>query len=256
MVPAEPSPAFEVCAKRLHALSFPVLGQPPKTNDGPRKDELVPWAIDVYVFLFLAHLRQLLDSFNLLHEKAHCPTTFFVARAVMEVAGQGCYVLKKLRVALRARDFDTAWGLLHAATMGRDSRGRTAAREALRDLPQTIHVMDGIRALGEFLPGTSRAIRREEALELYEHLCDFCHPNIGAFTQYAEFEERGDRGYMRLLWSPKEPPPLNETAIAVAAGLVAASDLLEIYDQHTELRVRVSAAAEELVGLGNRERDR
>jgi len=89
---------------------------------------------------------------------------------------------------------------------------------------------------------------------MYAFLCEFCHPNIGAFWQYASLEERGERNYMRVLWSPEEHPPLNEAAIAVVVALATAGELLAIYGRHLEIAVRVNAAREELMQARERQR--
>jgi hypothetical protein len=246
MSPLESVAPLEVCATRLHALSFPVLERPAGRRGEPRTHELIAWAVDVYVFCLLAHVRQLVESFTLLVRNAHWPTTFFVGRALFEVAGHARHVLGKLHAALHADDLDAAWALLSSATMGRDTRSRTV-RECGRDWAPTIHVMDDVRGLADVLPGTSRDERERKAEDMYAHLCEFCHPNMAAFVQYGALEERGNRNYMRVLWSPDERPPLNETALAVIVALVAASELLAIYDRHPELAGRVKAAREELM---------
>jgi hypothetical protein len=45
---------FEKCAGRLHALEFPVLIRPAVPYESPATAELIAWAIEVYVFCFLA----------------------------------------------------------------------------------------------------------------------------------------------------------------------------------------------------------
>lgn len=208
------------------------------------------------MFCFLAHVRQLVESFALLVRNAHWPTTFYVGRALVEVAGHARYVLKKLRAALQDDALDAAWTLLDSAQMGRDTRNRQVVTGSGKPWPQTIHVLNDVRALGDLLPGESRDAREREALELYAHFCEFCHPNMAAFVQYAHLEERGERAYMRLRWSPDEHPPVNEVSIAVIIALVTAAELLEIYRQHPEMVTRINAAREEFCEQRNVERER
>jgi hypothetical protein len=78
---------LEKCATRLHALELPVLVRPAVPYGSPVTNELVAWAIDVYVFCFVAHFRQLIESYALLLRHMHWPTTFFVGRGLFEPAG-------------------------------------------------------------------------------------------------------------------------------------------------------------------------
>jgi hypothetical protein len=108
-------------------------------------------------------------------------------------------VLTKVRAALKANDFTAAWDVLDAANMGnREMRKRGVETSAGTEWREPLHVMDDVRAAGALLSGDSRATREAEATEMYDHLCEFCHPNMGAFMQYCVFEERGGTTLMRL----------------------------------------------------------
>lgn len=234
---------FEDCVSRLYALSFPALKRPPACHE-MSLDE-VAWATDVYTFCLLAHLRQLLESFALLVRQGHAPTTFFVGRALFELAGQAMHVANGLRSALGAGDNRAAWDLLHSATMGSRTmreRGLSGADGAAWAAP--VHVMDAVRAFAEFFPGATRREREREAEEMYGHLCEFCHPNVGALTQYGLFEERGGRAFFFLRWSPDGKPPVNEVAIATATALVGATELLGMFGNQPTIAAQVVRARE------------
>src|SRR5437879_13102898 len=92
---------FEKCAASLHAIEFPVLVRPAVPYGSPITAELVAWAIDVYAFCFIAHFRQLIESYALLLRQMHWPTTFFVGRGLFEVAGHAMLVLRKAPADLK-----------------------------------------------------------------------------------------------------------------------------------------------------------
>src|SRR5713101_2017535 len=85
---------------RLYALEYPVLRRPLVPFGAPPTAELIAWAIDIYAFSLTVHVRHLLESFCLLTKSKHSPTTFLVARALLEVAGQAAHVLRKVRASI------------------------------------------------------------------------------------------------------------------------------------------------------------
>jgi hypothetical protein len=239
---------FEKCAGRLHALDFPVLIRPAVPYGCPATPELVAWAIEVYVFCFVAHFRQLVESYALLLRHMHWPTTFFVGRGLFELAGHAMLVVQKVRAALKANDFDEALRVLGAASMGNRAMLKSGAKTADgKEWRQPLNVMDDVRAAGALLPGDSRAAREAEAIQMYDHLCEFCHPNMGAFMQYCGFEERGATTLMRLHASPDDQIAVDAARIAVGLGLHAASELLGIYDRHGDIRARLRAACDDFM---------
>jgi hypothetical protein len=237
---------FEKLAGRLHALEFPVLIRPMVPYGAPPTVELIAWAIEVYVFCFLAHIRQLVESYALLLRHMHWPTTFFVGRGLFEVAGHAMLVLRKVRAALKSNDYAAGWDVFAAAIMGNremlDSGVKTSAGT---DWQEPFHVNDDVRALAAVLPGESRKDREAEVLLMYSFLCEFCHPNMGAVTQYCVFDESGDINSMRLRPSPDDRIAMDETRFAVTAGLYAAIELLRLYGRHEALVARVEAAWDE-----------
>jgi hypothetical protein len=247
---------FERCAGRLHALEFPVLIRPAVPYGSPATADLIAWAIEVYVFCFLAHLRQLVESYALLLRHMHWPTTFFVGRGLFELSGHAMLVLRKVRAALKTDDFAAAWDVLDAANMGnREMRERGVRTGAGTDWRLPFNVMDGVRAAGALLPGDSRATREAEAIEMYDYLCEFCHPNMGAFTQYCVFEERGDTNFMRLRTSPDDVIAISEARIALTLGLHAAIELLGIYSRRGDLAARLQAILDEFTTRSRDERE-
>jgi len=93
-------------------------------------------------------------------------------------------VIHKVRAALKANDLTTSWSVLDAANMGnREMQRRGVKTSADTEWREPLHVMDDVRAAGALLPGDSRATREAEAVEMYDYLCEFCHPNMGAFMQ-------------------------------------------------------------------------
>jgi hypothetical protein len=239
---------FDKCAAKLHALEFPVLVRPAVPFGSPVTAELVAWAIDVYVFCFVAHFRQLIESYALLLRHMHWPTTFFVGRGLFELAGHAMLVIHKVRAALKANDLTTAWSVLDAANMGnREMHRRGVKTSADTEWREPLHVMDDVRAAGALLPGDARATREAEAVEMYDYLCEFCHPNMGAFMQYCVFEERGGTTLMRLRPSPGDVIAIHEARIAVTLGLNGAAELLRIYDRHDDLATRLRAACDDFM---------
>ena len=111
-------PNLDRVLTHLYALEYPVLRRPSVQSGAPETAELIAWAIDVYTFILTVHVRHLLESFCLLTRSRHWPTTFLVARALLEVAGQATHVLRKLRAWIARADFSGSWALLSAASYG------------------------------------------------------------------------------------------------------------------------------------------
>jgi hypothetical protein len=235
---------FEKVAGRLHALEFPVLIRPAVPYGAPPTAELIAWAVEVYVFCFLAHIRQLMESYALLVRHMHWPTTFFVGRGLFELAGHATLVLQKVRDALKTNDYAVAWEVLDAANMGnRHMRERNVKTADDVEWPAPFRVRKGVRALNATFPEDARAA--DEAEVMYSHLSEFCHPNMGAFSQYCEFEQRGETSLVRMRRSPEDVGAISEARIAVTLGLLAAVELLSIYGRHADLAARVQAAWDE-----------
>jgi hypothetical protein len=237
--------ALDACARRLHALTFPVLIAPRQPMEDIPTAEHVEWAVHVYIWCLVAHARQLIESYALLLRLGHRPTTFFVGRGLFELAGHATLVAREVREAVGRGDFKTAWTWLEAANMGnREMCERGIKTTDGKDWTEPIHVMDDVRAIGDFLSG-SRKEREAQALELYDVLAEFCHPNMGAFMQYCQFEDRAEGIYMRLRYSPADYVAIPEVSIAISLALHAATTLLGIHGRHPTLSTAIAAAADE-----------
>jgi hypothetical protein len=215
---------------------------------------LIAWAIDVYTFTLTAHVRQLLESFCLLVRSRHSPTTFLVARALIEVSGHAVHVLRKLRAALDADDFPAAWKLLRAATFGSRTfheRGVSPEGETT-PWPAPVNVMDDVRALAEWMPEETRREREKSAEDMYGHLSEFCHPNIGAFNQYFRFEERGDDVFMSIDPVPNAEPHDHAVVISLATALATANGLLGLYSHHPGITAHFRSILDSLVEAGRK----
>lgn len=235
---------------RLHAIEYPVLRRPPVPFGAPPTAELIAWAIDIHTFCVIVHVRELLESFGLLARGRHSPTTFLVARALLEVAGHGAYVLRRLQKSIDGADFPGAWELLHKATFGRRSfLDRAAATARLGSpWPAPINAMDDVRALGDWLPGETREERERAAEDIYGYLSEFCHPNIGTFAQYVSSWERGEAFFMAIRLAPSGEPPDAETAIALGIALLVAERLIFIYGRHPNIASQLRSIANSLAG--------
>ena len=228
---------------RLYAVEYPVLRRPAVSHGDPPTADLIAWAIDVYTFTLTAHVRQLLESFCLLDRNRHWPTTYLVARGMFELSGQARHVLRKLRTAIDKNDLPAAWALMHAASFG----SKTVQHDTPTDpWPAPLHVMDDVRSLEPWMPGETRTEREKSAEDMYGHLSDFSHPNVGAFNQYVRFEERGDHVYVSMELVPNADPPDSEALISVAIALEAANGLLGIYAHHTRLASYFQSILEEI----------
>jgi len=195
-------------------------------------------------------VRQLIESYALLLRNGHRPTTFFVGRGLFELAGHATLVARKVREALTRDDFKAAWMVLEAANMGnQEMRNRGMKTSDGKDWALPIHVMDDVRAVGEFMTGESRKEREVKAEELYDVLAEFCHPNMGAFMQYCIFEERPEGFYMRLRYSPDDYVAIPEVRIAITLALHTAKTLLGVYGRHPQIEAGIDAAAADFIRL-------
>jgi hypothetical protein len=236
--------AFRTCLTRLHALSLPPLVRPFSQANAPATPELVTWATDLYAFCLISHARQLLDSFVLLAENGHTAGTYLLSRALFELAGHAVHVTKKVSAATNAGTYDVAWEFLLKATMG------SRSMRAVSAWPSPIHVMDDVRALAGFasMAGSENLGKRTE--ELYDHLSEFCHPNLGAFMQHCEFEQSGDTTYVSMRQSSSGEIPIAQSSFALVATLFAAEKLLA--GRHSTISAKVSVARKEF--MKNRDR--
>jgi hypothetical protein len=200
----------------------------------------------VYVFGLVRHTRELLESFLLLKSHGHVPTTFLVARALLEVAGQGAHVLDETRASIARKELTAAWDLLEAATIGRSPQ-RKGAATSQTSWPSAIHAQEDVRALAEWLPGETRRERERVATEMYDHLCEYCHPNIGAFSQYFRYEDRADGIFVFSLPSPSDEPPDEEMVIATGTALTVAEMLLTIHADHPSIVAALRGARDSLL---------
>jgi hypothetical protein len=195
----------------------------------------------------------MLDSFILLCANSHTPGTFPIARALFELAGHANWVSKKVSEAVGAGDHEMAWKALSSATMG--SRFMRKDDEESVEFPKPVHAMDDIRALAEFFSSTTEGkAHTERCEEMYAYLCEFCHPNIGAFMQHCRFENRGDSAYVSMRLSSDASIPLSEASLSILAILVAAETLLDIYKAQPLLQSKVRAIRDEF--MRNRDADR
>jgi hypothetical protein len=171
---------------------------------------------------------------------------------MFELSGHAAIVLRELRAAIDKNDLSSAWAFLRGASFG----SKTAQLDTPADpWPAPIHVLDGVRALASWMPGETRRQRETCAEDMYGHLTDFCHPNVGAFNQYVRFEERGDHVFVSMEYASNAEPPDGEALISVAAVLQAVNQLFGIYEHHPTITSHFDSVLEDIVESGHRQTD-
>jgi hypothetical protein len=177
----------------LDATETPVLVRP----DVPYKqvtEELVYWAIRVYVYSIFSQFREMLRSALHLYDADHVAAVFLCARAMWEMAAHCYYVKKHCLQHMDKKDWQATWDLMLGINQGsrhlREKQKKAAAGAAPNEaavaegLPEGPHIAKVMACFNEYFElGSTRAT------ENYSFLSEFCHPNSFAFTNHLEVEE-------------------------------------------------------------------
>jgi len=237
-----------IVSKGLDSLALSLGHAPdPKTLKTPdeRKAAYIRWAITLYVYSVVAHIRTVLRGLIVLADAGNIPTGMVVCRHVFEWAAQVCYMNENLQKHTAAKDWDTARDLLNQAMIGnrwvKEYGHKYDPAHVKAAVPNTIRLK---KALASYEAHVEKVFGGD-AKDDYAHLSEHSHPNSACFQQYHDGDVPG--GEMRF----KEPtsgsplPVVNWCLIDLCTLLL---ELLGLSGEKT-IRPQIAAILKELAQL-------
>ena len=178
---------------QLDEVALPDLVRP--SEEPPHKD-LVIWATNLYAYSVVGLLSELLENFLFLVESGRIAGSHPIARFIMELAGQSCFVNREIIYKLRKGDTQAAWNHLAKINLGSSDIRNIRARENMpsEELPPAPY------AVGKFMDCLFKA-----KLPLGESVLEPLE------TFYDNLSERSTRRTLRYL-------PLSSWLIKMAQG--------------------------------------
>ncbi len=199
--------SFKSACEDLSRIEFPALIRPNVAENSSPTPDLLNWAIRMYCFSLISHLRELLRSFVLLAENSNIPAACIIARCLFEVGAHAYYVHKDVNQYSKAKDYSSAWDFMHEVNMGslymQEEQAEIGKEGDAWQLPKPREIAKVIRCFDEY--GNIR-----KAVKTYSFLSEFSHPNMAAFSHYYQIG-RNEQGMVQVrfhhpLQSPEEAP--------------------------------------------------
>jgi len=163
---------------RIKDICFPCLVQPNTINNSA---EYVCWALQVYCYSLVAHMREVLGGVEQL-ESAHPFLVCLLVRNLHEWTAQAGYMSERLVPMVKEHNFHSAWELLEQALTGNRWMNQEASD------PQPIRVDKAIKVYQEL---SEDSFGSDDALDQYRFLCELSHPNGIALIQYQTNHDNG-----------------------------------------------------------------
>jgi len=237
-----------VVSDGLQRINLPSLARPDAreivTTDD-RKEALILWGINFYVYSVIAHVRTVLRGLIVLAESGNIPAAFVVCRHVFEWAAQVCYMNENLTNHIAAKDWDAAKNLLDKVVIGgkwiKEHGHKYDPTQVSAAIPDTIRLSKLLASYEAHLTQVYGSDARDD----YGHLSEHSHPNAACFLQYHD----NDTAEVRFVEPAKGSPlPVVNWCLIDLMGLLL--NLLRLSKEET-VRPQIEAIAEELGKLAS-----
>ena len=212
---------LELALHELDTVTIPELVRPAVAHFDPPTDELVIWAVKVYIYSALCQFRELLRATLTLVDEGHISAVFFCCRGLFELAAHAYYVKKHVLQYMKVKNLGLAWQFLFEVNLGsRDMREKQMAQSGEAIYPEGPHIAKVMACFNEYFPNGHKA---KQATETYSSLSEFSHPNCFAFINHFEWET--DLRNMPKVTFGK--PSENLLTLCLPAGCMAVASFLD-----------------------------
>jgi hypothetical protein len=110
--------SMNIVEEGLRALVLTPLKRPAVGPDDDPTEELVSWAITLYVYSSIVHIRTVLAGIIALQDMANIPSGNVLSRHVFEWTAHACYVAQASRALIPAKRWKDAFDLFHQVDTG------------------------------------------------------------------------------------------------------------------------------------------
>jgi hypothetical protein len=170
--------------------------RPDVSQGKPTTEELAVWAVRVYIYSLLFHVREVLRSTVTLYDAGQLPVIFLCARSLFESAAHLYYVKKHVGDHISKKNYEAAWDFMRKVNV--DSRYMVEKYGEKMDgkieLEESAHIAKAVATFNEYFNGG----KGKQATETYSFLSEFSHPNSFAFSNTIEWKEANEKERMKV----------------------------------------------------------
>ncbi len=187
----------------LHGLVLPSVTRPPVPFDNP-DEELALFAIRVYAYSLIAHLRTILAGVVVLEKAGNTPSAKVLCRHVFEWTAHAAYITENLSNHVKDCQWPDAFDVVSKfdrANSWIKKHGKPHGAHPIQlDAPDAVRLKHWIAAYERFRVGEYGSATVDEA---YGYLSEHAHPSGLCFLQYREISGQE----LRFVQAPKTHLP-------------------------------------------------
>lgn len=204
----------------LDKIQSPELVRPDVPWGKPATEELAVWAVRLYIYSLLFHVREVLRSAVTLYDAGQLPVIFLCARSLFESAAHLYYVKKHVGDHIGKKDHEAAWAFMKKVNVGSrymvEKYGEKLNGEI--ELEESPHIAKAIATFNEYFNSG-----KKQATETYSFLSEFSHPNSFAFSNTMEWKEADQKERMKVSFVK---PPMEMVIHALSACVLSVLSVL------------------------------
>ncbi len=166
----------------LRHLYLPPLVRPPVGPTDAPTEELVLWAIRLYVYSSIAHTRTILAGLITLASIRNEPAAIILCRHNHEWAVHSCFMVENLGPKLQNADWKRAWDVLREFEAGNTWLKRHGPQyDEVADIPASTRVVKLVAAYEKY---QERVYGQTSVQDDYGYLSEHSHANSACLLQY------------------------------------------------------------------------
>jgi hypothetical protein len=169
----------------LRGVALPPLTRPDVCPDDDPTEELACWAIAMYVYSSIAHVRTIIAGLLVLTDAGNAPAADIICRHVFEWAAHGCYMNRNLTEHIGKKDWKTAFDLYLKASGGnswiKNHGHKYGASPIQSEAPDPVRIKKLIAAYDQY---QIEQYGESDVKDAYGFLSERVHPNGACFVQY------------------------------------------------------------------------
>jgi hypothetical protein len=170
----------------LREIALPTLTRPPVAFDHPN-EELALFAVRVYSYSLIAHIRTILAGLIVLEEAGNIPSARILCRHVFEWTAHAAYVAENLSNHVKENQwpdsFDVVSKFDRANSWIKKHGEQPGAHPIQLEAPDAVRLKHWIAAYERFRVGEYGSATVNE---VYGYLSEHAHPSGACFLQYRE----------------------------------------------------------------------
>lgn len=170
----------------LRRVALPTVTRPPVPFDSPN-EQLALFAIRVYAYSLIAHIRTIFTGVVVLEEAGNTPSARVLARHVFEWTAHAAYIAENLSNNIKDCQWPDAFDVVskfdRANTWIKKHGKQHGAHPIQLDAPDAVRLKHWIAAYERFRVEKYGSATVDEA---YGYLSEHAHPSGACFLQYRE----------------------------------------------------------------------